>query len=72
MDTPTTLPTSEFTPMFKRGDIVRLNSGGPQMTVQEPAADEGDSVECMWFVGDVYDTVKTKCFFEECLTLVTP
>lgn len=42
------------------------------MTVQEPAADEGDSVECMWFVGDVYDTVKTKCFFEECLTLVTP
>ncbi len=34
---------------FKPGDVVRLRSGGPKMTV-ETAADEGeDEVNCQWF-----------------------
>jgi len=70
MDTQTT-PTQEFTPRFKRGDIVRLNSGGPQMTVQEPAGDDDDSVECIWFTSNC-STVLTETFFEECLTAVAP
>lgn len=71
MDTPTTLPTSEFTPMFKRGDIVRLNSGGPPMTVQETLCVGGESVVCRWFT-DAGTEPLACCFFEECLTLVTP
>lgn len=62
---------SDFTPIFKRGDIVHLNSGGPQMTVQEPAADEGDPVKCVWFTSDD-TTVLEQYFFEECLTAVAP
>jgi len=72
MDTPTTLPTSEFTPRFKRGDIVRLNSGGPQMTVEDPAGEEDEMAECTWFTDDGSTGPLSHCFFEECLTLVTP
>jgi uncharacterized protein YodC (DUF2158 family) len=31
------------------GDVVRLKSGGPSMTVSESEA--GSSVKCAWFVG---------------------
>lgn len=39
---------------FRVGDIVRLKSGGPQMTVAKniPNASDGPSVNCVWFVGD--------------------
>ena len=33
---------------FKHGDVVRLKSGGPDMTVQEVMTGE---VECVWFDG---------------------
>lgn len=32
--------------MIKIGDMVRLNSGGPQMTVTEM---DGDELTCKWF-----------------------
>ena len=32
---------------FKRGDTVKLKSGGPAMTVASAA--KGDEVECHWF-----------------------
>ncbi len=36
---------------FKVGDIVRLKSGGPAMTVQqEVVEDDTDTVVCQWFV----------------------
>jgi len=35
---------------FKIGDVVRLKSGGPKMTVEE-VDDSADTVHCKWFVG---------------------
>jgi len=32
---------------FKLGQVVRLNSGGPKMTVQRLC--DNDRVECVWF-----------------------
>jgi uncharacterized protein YodC (DUF2158 family) len=32
-------------PRFERGDLVRLKSGGPMMTV---SAVRGDEIECIW------------------------
>lgn len=32
---------------FKKGDVVRLKSGGPKMTVVNTP--NGNLVECMWF-----------------------
>ncbi|MCQ9616373.1 DUF2158 domain-containing protein [Paenalcaligenes niemegkensis] len=40
-----------FTKMFI-GDVVRLKSGGPQMTVTQLGLTHG-RVECSWFVNDV-------------------
>ena len=34
---------------FKTGDVVRAQTGGPNMTVAEQ---EGPHVACLWFVGD--------------------
>jgi uncharacterized protein YodC (DUF2158 family) len=38
---------------FKKGDVVYLKSGGPQITVNSGplAGGGGNSVECIWFVG---------------------
>ena len=38
--------------LFKRGDLVELNSGGPAMTVVE--CDERGNVLCRWFPGGKY------------------
>ncbi len=37
-------------PDFKEGDIVKLKSGGPDMTVTNPKS-LGDQVVCKWFAG---------------------
>jgi len=34
---------------FETGDVVRLKSGGPKMTVQEITQDEDEYIECIWF-----------------------
>ena len=33
---------------FKPGDVVRLKSGGPPMTVEQ---EEGEGYKCVWFEG---------------------
>ena len=43
--------------MFKAGDVVTLNSGGPEMTVTE--AEEG-AVKVLWF--NVNGDLKTETF----------
>ncbi|MNG36828.1 hypothetical protein D3C84_1239860 [compost metagenome] len=35
---------------FNVGDIVKLKSGGPDMTVQV-VPDKGDTYRCQWFAG---------------------
>lgn len=34
---------------FKVGDVVRLKSGGPKMTVVNPKAKEGETCFCAWW-----------------------
>ena len=36
---------------FNVGDIVRLKSGGPDMTVEEELTYQGISYRCQWFAG---------------------
>ena len=44
---------------FAPGDVVRLKSGGPVMTV-ESLSGEGNSVHCFWFQGsDFTDAGRT-------------
>jgi uncharacterized protein YodC (DUF2158 family) len=40
-----------LTSEFKKGDVVRLKSGGPRMTVQDLGSFTGieDGVVCVWF-----------------------
>ncbi len=44
-------------PQFAVGDVVRLNSGGPRMTVIDTGGSVGD-LTCSWFVGLVGDQAK--------------
>lgn len=44
---------------FKVGDIVKLKSGGPDMTVEGWSAYHG-SFECQWFAGKKLDTGRFK------------
>jgi uncharacterized protein YodC (DUF2158 family) len=37
---------------FRIGDVVELNSGGPQMTVEKV---DGDQITCTWFVDSKAD-----------------
>ena len=37
---------------FKVGDVVRLKSGGPSMTVKDAESSPG-TVECVWFAGEL-------------------
>ena len=37
---------------FRTGDLVRLNSGGPVMTVWEVERSEQGIVRTVWFVGE--------------------
>jgi len=36
---------------FKIGDIVQLNSGGPEMTVKTILDSAGGNYRCQWFAG---------------------
>jgi len=36
---------------FQAGDIVKLKSGGPEMTVQSTASESAPHLYCQWFAG---------------------
>ena len=54
---------------FKVGDVVRLNSGGPEMTVSHADADPitDGKVWLAWFNGS---SICNTAFWPSCLTLV--
>ena len=37
---------------FKEGDVVKLKSGGPLMTIQSTDMDDPNEILCCWFVND--------------------
>lgn len=42
---------------FKKGDIVRLKSGGPDMTIDDIVTLTGKSrVRCVWFAGRKHES----------------
>ena len=49
------------------GDVVRLNSGGPEMTISEVV--DFEWIECCWFNGTDYETL---AFRRDQLNLVEP
>ncbi len=57
--------------ILRIGDVVRLKSGGPAMTVVAPGARVGSGVvDCAWFGGD--DTFVTAAFPPRALERVMP
>jgi len=52
---------------LKIGDVVKLKSGGPTMTVIR-VEDEG--VYCMWFIGEYHDKVDSYRFPSGSLQLI--
>ena len=64
--TPPPPPTPNL-PLFKVGDVVRLNSGGPKMTVcQIDISVYPEEYRCMWF--DSTEDVKVLKFCRGCIT----
>lgn len=52
MQTDNQSPTEVITPnTFKLGDVVRLKSGGPSMTISLVLSN--NAVECVWFPNDL-------------------
>jgi uncharacterized protein YodC (DUF2158 family) len=54
---------------FKLGDVVRLNSGGPPMTVEDSAgsSSEEGKIRCEWFLRD---KLHHEDFHKDCITLL--
>jgi len=50
------------------GDVVRLKSGGPKMTVESFRSSD-KQVICVWFVGE-YDKAYSRLFWPDTLQLV--
>lgn len=55
---------------FKKGQIVKLKSGGPDMTIRAVlASEESNEYYCSWFAGKKLEDGR---FSEETIELVSP
>jgi uncharacterized protein YodC (DUF2158 family) len=54
---------------FKVGTVVRLKSGGPQMTIEKYVSTRGESTDlvCKWFVNE---KIEVHNFEEEALEMI--
>ena len=51
---------------FNPGDLVKLKSGGPTMTVEQVRTDLAGKLQCVWFKGT--DGPHTGIFFPDAVT----
>lgn len=55
--------------MIKIGDVVKLKSSGPDMTVNKINSTTQE-LQCMWFSGEHFDKVESYYFSHDSLQLV--
>jgi uncharacterized protein YodC (DUF2158 family) len=55
--------------MIKIGDVVKLKSGSPNMTVNGFGSDT-KNLQCVWFSGEHFDKVESYYFSHDSLELV--
>ncbi|HAT04544.1 MAG TPA: DUF2158 domain-containing protein [Aeromonas salmonicida] len=57
-----------MTQMFKPGDVVRLKSGGPAMTISAPKKDStAEAYYCRWFSPNDSSKCQVESFNASCL-----
>jgi uncharacterized protein YodC (DUF2158 family) len=54
---------------FKKGDVVKLKSGSPSMTVEE--VHKNGQLSCIWYDKET-NTIQGRGFSYECLEFVPP
>lgn len=54
---------------LKMGDVVKLKSGGPKMTICGIKEEDRSAINCVWFASD-YDGPFYNSFFESNLELI--
>ena len=55
---------------FKLGDVVKLKSGGPQMTIEALPGSNDQTIDCKWFSLSDDRTCYSDCFEASSLELV--
>ena len=63
------MSNSESSQKLKIGDVVKLKSGGPDMTIYF-IDKSGGSINCQWFAGDKLDKLENGYFSSDSLQLV--
>lgn len=62
------MSNSESSQELKIGDVVKLKSGGPTMTIHS-IEKSGSSINCQWFAGDKFDKLENGYFSPDSLRL---
>ena len=63
------MSNSESSQKLKIGDVVKLKSGGPDMTV-DGFSNVAKTLQCVWFSGEHFDKVESYYFSHDSLQLV--
>ncbi len=63
------MDNSKLNQKLKIGDVVKLKSGGPIMTIHF-IDKSGGSINCQWFAGDKLDKLENGYFSPDSLQLV--
>ncbi len=63
------MSNSESSQKLKIGNVVKLKSGGPKMTVDGFSSNTKDP-QCVWFSGEHFDKVESYYFSPDSLQLI--